>query len=85
MKDKEIKGAIFPYKDFVEQGFDFNVYEYKATIIISDMEGERVLNNAIVIDDKGIVVNDDKTYVFVIDLKGNKNLKIIKIDETKIN
>jgi tricorn protease-like protein len=56
-----------------------------ADLIINDEHGESIFKNAFILEGKAIMVNNDKTSVFVIDLKENKNVRVIKIDRSNIN
>jgi tricorn protease-like protein len=85
MENFKLKGAMLPYEEFKKHGFDFNVFEYMADLIINDEHGESIFKNAFILEGKAIMVNNDKTSVFVIDLKENKNVRVIKIDRSNIN
>lgn len=87
MEDFELKGIMMPYKKLIKIGFDFNAFDYMADLIIKDKKGgkDSVFKNAIIIENNAIMINTDKTSVFFLDLRENKNVTVIKIDRSNIN
>jgi len=56
-----LKGVTLTYQQLLNEGFDFNAFEYKANIIVKDKETIAVLNNVLVIQGMAIAINKDKT------------------------
>ncbi len=84
-KPDGIKGVSIEYKKLKDTGFDFSAFEYMANLIYNEGNKTIILKNAKILDNKAIIVNKDLTTVFLVDLSLNPNVKVEKIDRSKIN
>lgn len=75
---KDLKGIIRTFKELEKIGFDFNVFDYRANLIVNK---DYVLKNVLIIGDKAIVINKDKSTVLILSLEENKGVKVEKIIE----
>jgi hypothetical protein len=85
MKTKGLKGVFAPYKELEKDGFDFNVFKYKANLICEEKKKIVVYREALIMDEMAVLVNKDKTQVFIIRLSENKHLKIERLDSEEVN
>lgn len=82
MKKINFKCTILPYHKLISSGFDLNVFDYMADLVI---DKDTTLKNAIVVDNMAVVINEQKTQIIIINLAESPKIKIIKIDRSNIN
>lgn len=82
MKKLNFKCTILPYHKLISSGFDLNVFDYMADLII---DKDTTLKNAIVVENMAVVINEHKTQIIIINLAENPKIKIVKIDRSNIN
>lgn len=82
MKKINFKCTILPYHQLISSGFDLNVFDYMADLII---DKDTTLKNAIVVQNMAVVINEQKTQIIIINLAESPKIKVIKIDRSNIN
>ena len=82
MKKLNFKCTILPYHKLISSGFDLNVFDYMADLII---DKDTTLKNALVLEGMAVVIDDNKTQVIIINLADNPKIKVVKIDRSNIN
>lgn len=75
---KDLKGVMITFKELKEAGFDFNVFDYRANLIVNK---DYVLKNVLIIGERAVVINKDKSSVLIVSLPDNPGVKVEKIIE----
>lgn len=75
---KDLKGVMVTFKELEKAGFDFNVFDYRANLIVNK---DYVLKNVLIIEGRAVIINKDKSSVLIVLLSDNPGVEVEKIIE----